>query len=327
VLKLDAGDPGIREFEQDSIAAAADVGNMNDASTGKLPSAGIAAKAIYALQYADEKSIAETSTLQDLAMKKLAEALDQITRVEYQEQRKIPPRRRGSRVHGRARDQSGRPRGDVDYTFTPGSMLSRQKESVKNELIELMKAGLIDGATVKKHLSTAVPDVFRTSYNLQEAKARRLLQKILRAAGPVQVNPAPFDDPAVCCSVIEEFALTAKWDLIGQSKQQQILQLWQTYKQQQQLAAQQAAAAAGPQLPHGVSIAMKGDEKTVAGEERAALEGLQPKPQPQPGAGQQAPAGGGGGAAAPIGAPKPFSTPAGAATMEQLASSMAPPTR
>ena len=291
VLKLDAGDPGIREFEQDSIAAAADLGNMNDASTGKLPSAGLAAKAIYALQYADEQSVSETSSLQDTALKELAESLDQITRVEYADARKI-------RLVGEDRsfmvEHEISPedlQADVDYTFVPGSMLSRQKESVKNELLELLKVGLVDMATVRKHLSTAVPDVFRTSYNLQEAKARRTLQRILRAAGPIAVQPQPFDDPAVACSVLEEFALTAKWDLIGVEKQQLITQLWQAYKQQQQMAeaAQAAAAAAAqPQPPGG-------------------------QPAGKPGAGAPPPSG------PPIGGPKPFEAAAGAHELEHAA--------
>jgi hypothetical protein len=45
-----------------------------------------------------------------------------------------------------------------------------------------------------------VPDVFRTSYNLQEAKARRTLQRILRAPARSQVQPAPFDDPAIAAA-------------------------------------------------------------------------------------------------------------------------------
>ena len=297
VLKLNDGDPGIREFEQDSLAAAADLGNMNDASTGKLPSAGIAAKAIYALQYADEQSISEASTLQDIALKELAEALDQITRVEYQDARKV-------RLVGEDRafmvEHEISPEdlaADVDYTFTPGSMLSRQKEAVKNELLELMGVGLVDPATVKKHLSTAVPDVFRTSYNLQEAKARRTLQRILRASGPVAVQPAPFDDPAIACSVLEEFALTAKWDLVGQEKQSQITQLWQAYKQQQLMAAQQAAAAAAPPPAPG-----------------------------KPGKPGAPPAGGADPGKPPIGAPKGFQAPAGAAQLaDQAEAAVAPP--
>ncbi|MFL5912772.1 MAG: hypothetical protein ACJ768_19675 [Gaiellaceae bacterium] len=248
-LNLGTGDPGIREFEQDSIAAAADLGNMNDASTGKLPSAGLAAKAIYALQYADEQSITEASALQDTALKQLAEALDQITRHEYTAARKV-------RLVGDDRafmvEHEISPedlKADVDYTFVPGSMLSRQKEAVKNEMMQLLQMGLVDPATVKKHLSTAVPDVFRSSYTLQEAKAKRTLQRILRASGPINVQPAPFDDPAIACGVLEEFALTAKWDLIAPEKQQQVMQLWQAYKVQQQMAAQQAAAAAANAAP------------------------------------------------------------------------------
>jgi hypothetical protein len=92
---------------------------MNDASTGKLPSAGLAAKAIYALQYADEQSITEASALQDTALKQLAEALDADHARGVQGGAEDPPRRRRSRVHGGARDLARRSQGvDVDYTFT-----------------------------------------------------------------------------------------------------------------------------------------------------------------------------------------------------------------
>lgn len=275
-LNLATGDPGIREFELDTLQAAADVGNMNDASTGKLPSAGLAAKALYALQYADERSVAETSTLQDVALKRLAEALDAVVRETYTEPRKI-------RLVGEDRafmvEHELSPEtacADVDYTFTPGSMMSRQKEAVKNELFQLLETGLVDPATVRKHLATAVPDVFRTSYNLQEAKARRQLQRILRASVPPAIAPAPFDDPMVHTAVIEEFALTAKWDLIGPSKQGQVMQLWQAYK----LMADAAAQAAMP--PQGDPAAGGG---TAAGPPAPAPGGI-------PGNGAAAPADG-----------------------------------
>lgn len=68
VLQLAANDGGSSsEFYNESLAAAADVGDMNEASTGKLPSAGLAAKAIYALHHADERNVSEVSTEQDEA--------------------------------------------------------------------------------------------------------------------------------------------------------------------------------------------------------------------------------------------------------------------
>jgi hypothetical protein len=168
------------EFYQSSLAAASDLGNMNDASTGKLPSAGFAAKAIYALQYADERSISKTSTLQDESLKKLAFAIDAVTRAEYKEARKV-------RISGEDRDflveseiLPDQLDTDIDYYFTPGSMLSKQKEAVRNEMLALRDAGMIDNATCRKFIATAVPDVFRTSNDLHEAKARRNLNDILR---------------------------------------------------------------------------------------------------------------------------------------------------
>jgi hypothetical protein len=90
VLQLAANDGGgSREFYEDSLAAAVDVGDMNEASTGKLRSAGLAAKANYALQYADERIVSAVSTEQDKALKRLAKSLDAITRTEYTEARKI----------------------------------------------------------------------------------------------------------------------------------------------------------------------------------------------------------------------------------------------
>jgi hypothetical protein len=141
VLNLGTGDPGDPRVRAGLDRRGRGSRQHERRVTGKLPSAGLAAKAIYALQYADEQSINEASTLQDIALKELAEALDQITRVEYPDARKI-------RLVGEDRafmvEHEISPddlKADVDYTFTPGSMLSRQKESVKNELLELLQAG------------------------------------------------------------------------------------------------------------------------------------------------------------------------------------------
>lgn len=248
-LSLGNADPATKDFYESSLEAVQSVASLNDASTGKLPSAGIAAKAIYALQYADERSIAEASTLQDIALKKLAVAMDWVTRVEYTAARKI---RIVGEDQGFLAEREILPEhldSDVDYFFTPGSMLSKQKEAVKNELLELRSQGLIDDATVKKFLSSAVPDAFRESYNLQEAHARRMLSDALEGAPdgeqPTPIQPNPWDDAGVHRMIIEEFLLSAKWDATPQQQKQVIMQLWQAYalmQQQQQMAMQSAQA-------------------------------------------------------------------------------------
>jgi hypothetical protein len=210
-LQLAANDgSAAAEFYQDSLAAAADVADMNEASTGKLPSAGLAAKAIYALPYADERNVSEVSTEQDEALKRLARVLDAITRTEYTESRKV-------RVAGAdfafMPEQEILPEDldvEVDYLFQPGSMLSRQKEAVKNELLTLREQGLVDDYTVRKVLSSATPDAFRQGYGMQEAAARRKLQFVLRNKPMQRPNLEPWEDPAIFLGVIEEFCLSAR---------------------------------------------------------------------------------------------------------------------
>ena len=293
-LDLGDGAQGWEQLYESSLAAATDLGNMNDASTGKMPSAGTAAKAIYALQYADERSITETSNLQDLALKRLAEALDAITRTEYTETRRfrlVGEDRSFLTEHEIGPDEVAV---DVDYTFSPGSMMSKQKDAVKNELMQLLQLGLVDAATVRKNLATATPDVFRLSYDLQEAHARRLLQRILKSPEPKPYQPQPWEDPAVHASVLQEYMLSAKWEEFAETPQREaIAQLWQVYTLMTQ-------------------------------------RGAPPAPGQQPPAGQTQPADGGGAAPAPaqpLGSPPPsgFEPNAGADRMEQAAQSMAPP--
>jgi hypothetical protein len=248
-INLTSQGEGAGQFYQDSLAAASDLGNMNDASTGKLPSAGLAAKAIYALQYADERSISKTSTLQDESLKKLAFAIDAVTRAEYKEARKV-------RLSGEDReflveseilpDQLDT---DIDYFFTPGSMLSKQKEAVRNEMISLRDSGLIDNATARKFIATAVPDVFRTSNDLHEAKARRNLQDILRRGEQPEADP--WDDPTVHLGIYTEYMLTRKWKVTGAEEKQKITQLWQAFSLMKQNADAAAAAASAPPPPAG----------------------------------------------------------------------------
>jgi hypothetical protein len=249
-LQLQGNDGGAsREFYDTSLAAAADVGDMNEASTGKLPSAGLAAKAIYALQYADERNVSEVSTEQDEALKRLAKVLDAITRTEYTEARKV-------RVAGAdfafMPEQEILPEDldvEVDYLFQPGSMLSRQKEAVKNELITLREQGLVDDYTVRKVLSSAVPDAFRQGYGMQEAAARRKLQYVLRNKPMQPPSPDPWESPDIFLGVIEEFLLSARYELMAPDEKASVMQLWQAYKlgqmQAQAQAAQTATAAPG----------------------------------------------------------------------------------
>jgi hypothetical protein len=244
-ITLGAGAEGIESFYQQSVAAAQDLGNMNEASTGKLPAAGLAAKAIYALQYADERSVQEVSNAQDIALKRLAEAIDAVQRTEYKEPRKV-------RIVGRDRaylvQREVAPEDldfSVDYQFLPGSMLARSKEAVRNELLTLKDAGLVDDATLKKALPTAVPDAFRRSYDLQESKARRILDE-LRRNPEATFAPAPYDDPVTQAAVFEEFMLTRAFELEADDVKTRIEQYWQALKTLQSASASASAPAAGP---------------------------------------------------------------------------------
>lgn len=227
-LDLGRGAEGAENFYQASLSAAWDLGNMNEATTGKLPSAGLAARAIFALQYADERSLAEASALQDIALSRLARAMDAVTRYEYTEPRKI-------RIVGADRsflvERELRPEHlqvEVDYRFLPGSMLTRQKEAVKNEMLTLLERGLIERWEVRKYIATAVPDVWRRSYDLQEASARRILERVIR--GEEEAVPAPWQDSQVHAAVLEEFMLTRRFELLAEDQRQRVIQLWQAYR-------------------------------------------------------------------------------------------------
>lgn len=218
---------------------------MNEASTGQLPSAGLAAKAIYALQYADERSITEVSNAQDDALQRLAAALDAVTRWEYQEARKV-------RVVGENRfylaEAEIRPehlQAKVDYRFVPGSMLERQKEAVKNEIMQWLEAGLIDPARAARLLPTAVPGGLRRSHDLHEAKARRQVQRIIEGRGS-EVTPEPWDRPDVHVMVLEETMLAANFHHYSEEVQARIVQLWQAYRTEMQPPPQAAQGGGGP---------------------------------------------------------------------------------
>jgi hypothetical protein len=267
-LQMSTGDTGAERFYESSLQAAEDLGNMNPASTGKLPSAGLPAKAIYALQYADERSIAETSTLQDVALKRLAQSLDAVCRHEWDEARKI-------RIVGDDRsfmiEKEITPEhlsANVDYFFVPGSMMSRQKEAVKNEMLQLMEVGLIQPWEVRKYIGAAVPEAFRRSYNLPESKARRNLELILSQA-VTEIQPDPWEDPDIATGVLEEFMLTRKWELLGEGPKAAVTQLWQAY----QLMRQKRMAAAQPQTqpaPGGGAAGAGGAAKTPTAAQGAA---------------------------------------------------------
>jgi hypothetical protein len=261
VLQMNNGNTGALEFYQSSLSAAEDLGNVNPASTGKMPGAGTAAKAIYALQYADERSISETSTLQDIFLKRLAEALDAVCQVEFTDARKV-------RLVGADRSfmveteiKPEHQKANVDYFFVPGSMMSRQKEAIKNEVLELQGRGLLQPWEARKFLTTTVPEAFRRSYDLQEAKARSNLEKILDGEA-TQIQPQPWEDPDVGSAVLEEFMLTKKFELVDDDARKAIMQLWQAY----QLSRQMRAAGQPQQPTH--------DAGTPGG-------GAAPTPQPQ----------------------------------------------
>jgi hypothetical protein len=251
-LHMGSNDPSTSEFYRSSLEAAGDVGNMNPASTGKLPSAGLAAKAIYALQYADERSISKPSTLQDEALRELALLLDSITRHEWTHERKV-------KIVGEDRsfmvEVDIRPemlKANVDYFFVPGSMMSRQKEAIKNEVLELKSQGLLQPWEARKWIATVAPEAFRRSHSLQETKARRNLERLLKG-DVTQIQPDPWEDPDVGAGVLEEFMLTRKWEYLGDTKKQAVAMLWQAYQvmRQQRAAQQQAAAARAGGQPGG----------------------------------------------------------------------------
>jgi hypothetical protein len=260
VLDLGRGSSEVDEFYNQSLEAVADLGDMQDASRGRLPAAGVSAKLIYALQYADERGIAEVSNLQDKALARLARALDAVTRTMYTEGRKIMIAGEDQSFLVEQEIDPVKLNAQVDYHFTPGSMLAKQKEAVKNEMLTLLEAGLVEPHIVRRHLSTAVPDVFRVSYDLQYAHARRQLKKILSGEAR-QLAPEPWDDNAVHKAVIEEFMLTARWEVLNERERGAVIQLWQAHVQaiqleqqkqammQAQMAQQQSGLGGAPQVP------------------------------------------------------------------------------
>jgi hypothetical protein len=253
-IDLGNGSSGWEGLYQTALSAANDTGNANDASTGKLPSAGLSAKAVYALQYADERSISEASNLQDIALKRLAESLDQIVRVEYSEARKV-------RLVGDDRkflvEHEITPEQlcvDVDYAFLPGSMMARQKEAVKNEMLSLKEAGLISDVTVKRNLSAAIPEAFALDFDTQEAHARRVLDNLTKTDNADPYQPQPWEDPAVHAEILGEWLLSERAErFYNAGVRDRVAQLWQVYAQMANPApapaAGQPAAPAGPVAP------------------------------------------------------------------------------
>jgi len=251
-LDLASSDGGAADtFYQETLDAAADVGHMQDATIGKLPSAGLAAKAIYALQYADERSIIDVSNQQDVALQQLATAIDAVTRHEYTEKRKIRIPGDDFAFLAEAEIVPEDLDVEVDYQFQPGSMLSRNKEAVKNEIEQLREMGLIDDLTAKKAFSSAVPEVFRQSYDMQVASARRKVMAITRRRPDALTPPAPWENPDIHVAVIEETLISARFKEFPKEVQDDLGQLWQLYQVVRQQRAAEVQRAQQPPAPTG----------------------------------------------------------------------------
>ncbi len=251
-LNLGTTDYGAADtFYNETLDAVADVGHMNEATTGKLPSAGLAAKAIYALQYADERSIKEVSNDQDVALMMLARAVDAVTRYEYTEPRKIRIPGQDYRFLAEAEISPEDLDVEVDYSFSPGSMLSRNKEAIKNEIVQMMELGLIDAMTAKKAFSSAVPELFRQSYDAQVASARRKVKAITRQKQERVRPPQPWEDPNVHVAMVEEELLSERFYHYPEAVQQTLLMLWQGYQTVRQQRATETARASAPSAPSG----------------------------------------------------------------------------
>lgn len=64
---------------------------------------------------------------------------------------------------------------EVDSVFVPGAKLLHEKEVIKNQLMALMGAALVDQVTAKKQHAEAVATAFRTRYPMESALARHQL--------------------------------------------------------------------------------------------------------------------------------------------------------
>jgi len=286
-LRFDSKHEAAAQFYDSSLSAAQDLGDMNEASTGKLPSAGLPAKAIFALQYADEKSIIEASQQQDEALRRMAIILDCITRYEYTESRKVAVTGEDRSFLTEFEISPEDLQYEVDYYIVPGSMLTRQKETVRNELLSYAEMGLIPPARLKRLLPSAVPDAVRGSMDAQEAKVRRRIYRITQG-NTENLAPDPWEDPGIGLEVLEEWMCSARFEGLQDEAKQALTMLWQAYTT---MAQQEAQGGAPP--PPG-----------------------QPQEQPQPVAPPQQ----------PIAPPAPVPDPvAGAEMMDQQAQVMEPP--
>lgn len=287
-LNLSASDGGENdEFYQSSLQAASDVGHMQDATIGKLPSAGLAAKAIYALQYADERNITEVSNAQDMALVRLANAIDAVTRHEYIEKRKIQISGSDYSFLAEAEILPEDLNVEVDYRFSPGSMLSRNKEAIKNEVLQLVEIGFIDPLTARKALSVAVPEAFRQAYDAQVASAKRRVYGIRRGKQSAVMPPEPWENPDVHVAVIEETLLSQNFkDFWPPDAQAVLKQLWQAYQavRTQRMMEQQRLQApkAPPEQPGEVGPA-KEQQSGPKNLEARATESQQPSGGAPPG--------------------------------------------
>ena len=259
-----------RELLTINLESLRELASMQDASTGKLPSAGLAAKAIYTLQFADERSITTASNLQDHSLQNLAKSLDAICRHEYTERRKIRVVGLDYRFLAEFDLEPEHMETEVEYHFVPGSMLSKQKEAVKNEVTQLLSMGMIELQTARKVLSSAVPDAFRTTYNVQEAAAKRMLDRV-RKGEVDKWEPLPWHDAGVWLGVLTEYLLSARAEFAPDGIIEATSQAWEHYQQQlvppapEEPGAATASAAEGspvdaPPVPDALVGAQKMEE-------------------------------------------------------------------
>ena len=223
-----SGSPGLDSFYATLSSNMYNLASMNEASQGRLPAAGIAAKAIYALQYADKESFAMTSNLQDESLRDLARSIAAICREEYTDLRKV--RIVGDNGEYLLESEISPEHLDTnaDYYIVPGSMLAINRESVKNELITAVQAGIpIPPDVQMRALDSGAPDAFRESYDPQVAHAKNVLHRIVRK-GETGIQPEPWDNAQVHMHVLGTFLLDSQ-SLAIPERRQEVARLWQAY--------------------------------------------------------------------------------------------------
>ena len=240
----------------DARAAAADIGSINDASQGRA-APGTAARAIFALQYADEKSVQETSTEQDEALNRLGRIIDAVCSVEMSDGRQIQIVGEDNAYMTDARLEPKHLSGDVDYAFGAGSMLAETREAVINSVLALKNEQLIDPAEALVRIESAGPESMRGTVSKQRSAARRLLDAIRQDPANAP-EPLPFHDPAQFANVLQEYMLGHAFDLESEEVRAAVLQRWQRYNDllgQMQAPQQQVPPEAGGvpgMVPEGI---------------------------------------------------------------------------